>query len=552
MGRNMITIKSLVSNWKNPYLPVFLLIPFWLLLAQFSFSVVQSNQTQTTVKTLNSFFTTLLGPSNFEILTNVITDLENTGVIRCPVIYLLNHETRQLVLDLSYRGDCDRPGWELRGERTEINMKAGNGDEYSVELSTINSPSFHFALWFVRIVGILMILGLNYLRLFRLAQIEKLHAIKLGASEEISEMAKQVSHDIRSPLAALNLIMASTNSLPEDKRLLIRSAVNRINDIANNLLSTRKVNLGDDSNPQKRNLPAPMHFSEQVMLLPLVDSIVSEKRFEYRAQQSLSIEADLSGGYGLFVEIDPGQLKRVISNLINNSAEAMIEQFGSVTISIKDEISKVSIVLQDNGRGIPAFIIARLGDKGFSYGKINNKSGSGIGLYHAKKTIEAAGGSLSISSIEGKGTTVRLTLPKSEPPSWFISELNLTEHCIVVALDDDISIHQIWKDRFRNQVKEGAIELYTFSSVVDFKQWVFSNLRQAAAENVDKRFLFLVDYELLKDSQSGLDVIQNLRIESSAFLVTSRFDEAAILKRAVDLKVKVIPKISGCISSNHN
>lgn len=50
----------------------------------------------------------------------------------------------------------------------------------------------------------------------------------------------QVSHDIRSPLAALEMISGSINELPEEKRIIVRSAINRIRDIANSLLKENK------------------------------------------------------------------------------------------------------------------------------------------------------------------------------------------------------------------------------------------------------------------------------------------------------------------------
>src|SRR5262249_13643075 len=76
------------------------------------------------------------------------------------------------------------------------------------------------------------------------------------------EIAAQVSHDIRSPLSALNMIMGTLQSLPEEKRLIIRNATQRINDISNQLLQKAK---GDGGNLQTN------FASEPIMLVAQVD-----------------------------------------------------------------------------------------------------------------------------------------------------------------------------------------------------------------------------------------------------------------------------------------
>jgi signal transduction histidine kinase len=58
---------------------------------------------------------------------------------------------------------------------------------------------------------------------------------------QLSSLARQVAHDIRSPLAALDVGLSDLGELPENKRILVRTAVNRIKDIANNLLNQNKA-----------------------------------------------------------------------------------------------------------------------------------------------------------------------------------------------------------------------------------------------------------------------------------------------------------------------
>ena len=130
----------------------------------------------------------------------------------------------------------------------------------------------------------------------------------------ILELASQVAHDIRSPLSALNMMVSTMKDLPEDKRLILRGAVQRINDIANGLLKHGKDPMGS-ANTQ-------INVAEPTMLVALLDNIVSEKRVQYRDKINVEIEGNLAKGYGLFSEVNPTELSRVISNLVNNLIEA--------------------------------------------------------------------------------------------------------------------------------------------------------------------------------------------------------------------------------------
>ncbi len=139
---------------------------------------------------------------------------------------------------------------------------------------------------------------------------------ELEKAQLFNEVAKMVSHDIRSPLTALQHLLPQLETIPEDKRIIIRTAVNRINDIANDLLNHGKKELNLNLISNSSNL-------EVTMLATLVDSVVSEKRISLRSNSNLIIESRLDKSYGLFAFINPVDIKRVLSNLITNSAEAI-------------------------------------------------------------------------------------------------------------------------------------------------------------------------------------------------------------------------------------
>lgn len=364
-------------------------------------------------------------------------------------------------------------------------------------------------------------------------------------------IASQVSHDIRSPLTALNMVVGSIENVQEDKRLIIRSAVNRINDIANTLLEKARISKVESGSLIVEDTQANIKNSKTIELLPvIVDSLVSEKRVQYRNKMDIEIESDFKFSYGAFAEINATDFKRVLSNLINNSVEALPNNKGKITIAIRSYIKEIQIIIQDNGKGIPSHILTKLGREPISYGKnksdgnsqgnneekLTLESGNGLGIFHAKKTIEAANGKIEIQSKEDIGTMITISFPRANTPKWFVGKIKLKENQTVVILDDDSSIHQIWQGRFKSAgalAKE--IQIISFTSGSEFKAWINTNKDISV-------ITFLIDYELLEQSQTGLDLIDQLNISSQSILVTSRYEETQIRDRCQKLGVKLVPK----------
>lgn len=342
----------------------------------------------------------------------------------------------------------------------------------------------------------------------------------------IAELARQVAHDIRSPLSALGVLLHKTQELPEESRVLARMAITRITDIANNLLTQNMA----PSNASSKNRVAKHLISN------IINEVVSEKRIAYRERLAIEInyQAD-SESFGLFSVFEPVDLKRVLSNLIDNSVEALSDNVGVIDVTLGSTSTGVFIKIRDNGKGIPKDILDKLGQKGFSYGKSEVAgAGSGLGLFHAKKMLGSWGGSLSINSKIKEGTKVLINLPKVEAPEWFAQKLIIHKDGLVVAIDDDNSIHKIWDSRMKDAAF--ADKILHFSNPAEFRDW------RRFAENQSEEIVYLVDYEFVGSDLNGLDLIEMAKISSNAVLVTSHFDDAKIVARAAKLGVKMLPK----------
>ncbi|MBF0361149.1 MAG: HAMP domain-containing histidine kinase [Oligoflexia bacterium] len=412
----------------------------------------------------------------------------------------------------------------LKKSLNDISKSIENGDAESLNKILQNKNSHHedFSSVISKII-------FNFLEGYKKnIEIES----KLKTNESLSKLASQVSHDIRSPLAALNMaIKRIDKSLPEEERILLRSQVRRIQDIANDLLSKKKeLAQGKVINPEQ--------LSNQ-LLSSCIDEIITEKRLQYRQFLDLNIEGDLDSSYGLFAKINLVEFKRVISNLINNSVDAFSDKKGKVIVHLLDADDTIEVMIEDNGKGIPAYIVNKLGHEGVSHGKENSKdSGSGLGLYHAKTTIEKWGGNFKIESTEGVGTKIILSLPKVQAPSWFVPNIELKSDAEIVILDDDSGIHATWADKLNKLgIDKTKIKVNHISNPNDLDKWISSNTDYAK-----KNVIYLFDFELIGFKESGLDLIEKYKLPK-AILVTSHYEEDKIQIRCKELNVKLIPKM---------
>ena len=99
-------------------------------------------------------------------------------------------------------------------------------------------------------------------------------------------------------------------------------------------------------------------------------------------------------------------------HLVRNAVDHGIEQRGQIKIAAEKFLDHLKISVTDNGRGIASHNIDRLFDPGFSTAsEVSELSGRGVGLDVVKTTIEQRGGSVTIQSEPGKGSTFLITLP---------------------------------------------------------------------------------------------------------------------------------------------
>ncbi|MBI4924460.1 MAG: sensor histidine kinase [Bdellovibrio sp.] len=205
-----------------------------------------------------------------------------------------------------------------------------------------------------------------------------------------------------------------------------------------------------------------------------------------------------------------------------------------ITIALTKENDFAVITIKDTGKGIPKELLEKLGTRGETHGK---QSGSGLGLYHAKSTVESWSGSLEIMSQANKGTQISIRLKTSKPPKWFLSELTLTKDTEIVITDDDENIHHIWNKKFENNIGHEIKNIYHLSNPSELREW-FKNIK------TDKLNLikFLIDFEYVNSKETGLDIIHELGINTQYTLVTSRAEEELIRTQCESIEVTLLSK----------
>jgi signal transduction histidine kinase len=237
---------------------------------------------------------------------------------------------------------------------------------------------------------------------------------RIQIAGKFMDLAKQAAHDIRSPLGALNMTIHSLQEVPRVHAEIIASAIERINTVADELLLNTNTSISDNRLPfqdlQKKKLE---EIRDREFVVNIASEIYQEKSVIWKDKSNINFVFDNLIGPNESVLCRPQDLKRILSNILNNAFEALPVESGIITLGLRDAHSQVMIYVLDTGKGMTPEVLAALGSRGFSRGKEKNlHAGSGLGVSHAKETIEKWGGTLKVQSKVGEGTIVEIRLNK--------------------------------------------------------------------------------------------------------------------------------------------
>lgn len=348
--------------------------------------------------------------SNPYLIAQALNDLVGIGFIDCTRMTRGISNTETLYLDLSFRPNCGENGspiWNKEPLR-KMTIKTLNGETWQIEYKVPTTVPFLFALYLSRFLVLsLAIAGFGY-HLHRIRRVAELRELEVAHLQQLNDIADRVAHDIRSPLAALQLLSASLRGATDDSKL-VDSAIERIRHIAEGLLERTK--LYRQRYPEVQDAPGVTRSDSRksVRLLPLIENYVKEKNLE--REQLTGVKVVLLPGnvsHQIEVLLDETEFIRHISNLLNNAIEAS-NHGQTVRITMQQEAEgAIAVTISDDGKGIPEEVNTHVGKKGFTYGK---KQGNGLGVYAARSYFTRLGGKLTIKSFEGVGTAVQIAIP---------------------------------------------------------------------------------------------------------------------------------------------
>jgi signal transduction histidine kinase len=234
---------------------------------------------------------------------------------------------------------------------------------------------------------------------------------RAGRVQERAELAQQgllaergltaavLAHEIRNPLQALRFQLHSLRKNSEDPSRVGRTAetidseLSRIQQLVTDYLEHEKA------------------VSLRVQNVDLYEAaqMLQTVMWEMLRESETRLTIVRAGEGEVLVTCDPHALRQVLMNLVLNAQQAM-GVGGTITLRISRDDGYGVIDLKDTGPGIPEEMQARL----FKPFQTSKREGHGIGLALVKRFVDNFGGSVSVDSKLGQGTTFHLRLPLAD------------------------------------------------------------------------------------------------------------------------------------------
>ncbi len=237
-----------------------------------------------------------------------------------------------------------------------------------------------------------------------LAAVLNAHAAKeAGEKEILKNTISDISHQLKTPLAALNiyngLLQEEAGELPDIKEFAVLSEqeLDRIETLVQSLLKIAKLDAG--SIVFEKNMENVADMMQDV-----------KQHFIYRDRQEQK-KIILSGSGDILLFCDRNWLEEAINNMVKNALDHTAVG-GTVRIEWKALSDVVQIAVTDNGCGIHPEDLHHIFKRFYRSRFSKDRQGLGLGLPLAKAIVEAHSGTIETDSEVGKGTSFTVNFPK--------------------------------------------------------------------------------------------------------------------------------------------
>ncbi len=221
------------------------------------------------------------------------------------------------------------------------------------------------------------------------------------AWEHQRELLSNVSHELRTPLTIISGYLQSTLRRGDNLTEIQKEALTTASSEAD-----RTVQLLQDLLDLARADSGRMHFQlESVILNDLIEEVVGMTKQYSNHQINIELPHQL-----VQVKADANRLKQVLLNLIDNAVKYSDEE-QAINIKVQQQQQQTIIQVCDRGMGIPLQQQNRIFERFYRVDEARNRSGgTGLGLSIVKTLVEGMGGSISVRSQIGEGTTFAVKL----------------------------------------------------------------------------------------------------------------------------------------------
>ena len=220
-----------------------------------------------------------------------------------------------------------------------------------------------------------------------------------------TDFIANVSHELKTPLAVIQnygSLLQQPNLSEEERKDYARTVTNAAQRLASLITNILKLNKLEN----QQIYPATVKFDLSEQLCECL--LGFEDAWEAR---NLDIETEIVDG--ILVDSDPELLSLVWNNLFSNAIK-FTEDGGTVGLKVYRDGSHAVVQVSDTGCGISPEVGAHIFEKFYQGDTSHATQGNGLGLALVKRIVDIIGGEISVSSVQGKGSTFTVKI-KSTP-----------------------------------------------------------------------------------------------------------------------------------------
>ncbi len=219
-----------------------------------------------------------------------------------------------------------------------------------------------------------------------------------------SEFTANVSHELKTPLTSIkgftDMLASGMVASPEDQKrfiTMIGVEVDRLIDLINDILKLSELESVTIPQSEERSDVLTIARDTAAFLTPTAKA----------AEVTLSVD-----GGPATVAVPQGRLKELLLNLVGNGIKYN-EPGGTVRTAVSVRDGQAVIAVSDTGIGIPPEAQSRVFERFYRVdkGRARKNGGTGLGLAIVKHIVQLYGGTLTLESAVGKGSTFTVTLP---------------------------------------------------------------------------------------------------------------------------------------------